>query len=422
MSDALITLLVLAVMAVLFVINKPPIALTAMLGATALVLFGVITPEEMFAALSGDTIVLIAGMMVIGAGLFHSGVAEAFSNRVIKVTGTSEFGVLLATLIVATVLSAIASGVAVAAMLLPVVIGICQRANISVSKPMLPLAFAASFGSSLTLVGAASNVIVSGQIESLGHRPLTFFELGKVGVPIAIVGIVYLLTIGRKLLPDHGQDTSTFLESYTHRDKDEPQPVKATIAVVILFAVLIAMIVDSEALPMSFVAAVGAIIMILTGCLKENEAYRSVDWSVIFVIAGMSAVTAGMAESGAAEMIGNATSSVLGEEPNKYLVLVTIFSIVMILTNFMLNTSTALLLTPIFVPVAVSAGVDPIATAVAICIGASSPFLTPVGSGQNVLVVKPGQLRFMDFVRPGIGLTLVVSVTAMIFIPIFWPI
>src|SRR5690625_1280343 len=155
MTDSTITLIVLACMSVLFIINKPPIALTAMSGAAVLVFLGVISPAEMFDALAGNTIVLIAGMMVIGAGLFHTGVAEAFSNRVIRITGTSEVGVMVAVLIVGTAISAIASGVAVAAMLLPVVIGICRQAGVNVSRQMLPLAFAASFGSSLTLVGAA---------------------------------------------------------------------------------------------------------------------------------------------------------------------------------------------------------------------------------------------------------------------------
>lgn len=421
MSGAIITLTVLALMAVLFVINKPPIALTALSGAAVLVVLGVLSPEEMFSAVSGSTVVLITGMMIIGAGLFHTGVAEALAARIVRATGTSERGLMLATVLVGTIVSSIASGVAVVAMLLPVVIGISQRAGVSSSRQLIPLAFAASFGGNLTLVGAASNVVVSGQMEGLGIRGLTFFELAKVGIPVAVVGIIYFLTIGKKFLSPGDSSDAAYLEEYTKRDSPGFDRVRGTIALVVLSIVLVAMIADLDAVPMHIVAAIGAIVMILTGCIRENEAYRSIDWSTIFVIAGMSAVTEAMAQSGAAEMIGNATVNVLGSEPNKFLVLIVIFVVVMVLTNFMLNTSTTLLLTPLFIPVAQAVDVNPIAIGVAICVAASSPFLSPVGSGTNTLVVKPGGLAFKDFFKPGLGLSAVVLVVSMIVIPIAWP-
>src|SRR5690606_30070265 len=110
--------------------------------------------------------------------------------------GTTENGLMLGTLLVGTIVSSIASGVAVVAMLLPVIIGISKRAQISTSRQLIPLAFAASFGGNLTLVGAASNVVVSGQMEGLGVRGLTFFEIAKVGIPVMIAAILYFMTIG----------------------------------------------------------------------------------------------------------------------------------------------------------------------------------------------------------------------------------
>lgn len=421
MTDAIIALIVLAVMAILFVLNRPPIALTALSGAAALVLLGVLPAEQMFASLSGSTIVLIAAMMVIGAGLFHTGVAEALASRIVRVTGTTETGLMLGTLLVGTIVSAIASGVAVVAMLLPVIIGISQKAQISTSRQLIPLAFAASFGGNLTLVGAASNVVVSGQMEGLGVRGLTFFEIAKVGVPVMIAAIVYFMTIGKKFLTPGDSSDDAYLAEYTRRDTPGFDKVRGTISIVVLFAVLVTMIIDIEFLPMYLVAVIGALLMILTGCIREEAAYRAIDWSTIFVIAGMSAVTAAMAESGAAAMIGNATVALLGDSPNKFVVLVSIFAVVMVLTNLMLNTSTTLLLTPLFIPVAQAVDVNPVAIGIAICVAASSPFISPVGSGTNTLIVKPGGLKFMDFFRPGLGLSLVVFVVSMIAIPIGWP-
>ena len=200
MSPAVITLLVLLVMVVFFVTEKLPAALVAMLGGSVLVLCGIIDPAELFSAFSGSTIVLVAAMMVVGSALFHTGIAAKMADVLVKFTGTSENGIMIAFMLVATIISAVCSGVAVVAMLLPIVISVSQRAGVSVSRQLIPMSFAASFGCNLTLMGAASNVVVNGALEDLGVPTMTFFELGKVGIPVSIAGIVFFLTIGKRFL------------------------------------------------------------------------------------------------------------------------------------------------------------------------------------------------------------------------------
>ncbi len=425
MSHAIISLIVLAIMAFIFVTDKLPLALTSMVGAAVLVLAGVIPVENLYSAFSGSTIVLLAAMMVIGSALFHTGIAEKMSDVIVKLTGTTENGILLATVVVATILSSICSGVAVVAMLLPIVIGISMKANVSVSRQLVPLAFAASFGCNLTLVGAASNVVVNGQLADLGATPLTFLELGKVGLPISIFGIIYFLTIGKKFMVQGDKSDRAYLMEFTGQSEEKKEKefssAKAGLCLVILAVVLVAMAWNNAKFPMHLVATVGALIMILTGCIKEQEAYKAIDWSTIFIVGGMSGVSKAMDVSGAAKMISNGAVALMGDSPSKLVVLFVIFILTVFLTNIMMNTSTALLVTPLFIPIAIHLGINPTAIAVAICVAASSPFLTPVGSGTNTLVVRPGNLGFMDFFKPGLGMTIVVTIISMIFIPIFWP-
>lgn len=290
---------------------------------------------------------------------------------------------------------------------------------------MIPLAFAASFGCNLTLVGAASNVVVNGQLESLGASPLSFLELGKVGIPICIFGVLYFLTIGKKFLTQGDKSDKDYLLEFTGKtgsgSSSQFSNIKAALCLIILAVVLIAMSVGSDAFPMHLVAATGALIMVLTGCIKEHDAYKAIDWSTIFIVGGMSAVSKAMDVSGAGLLISNGAIRLLGEHPSKLAVLFVIFILTCILTNIMMNTSTALLVTPLFIPIAFALDMNPAAIAVAICVAASSPFLTPVGSGTNTLVVRPGNLGFMDFFKPGLGMTVVVTVVSMIFIPLFWP-
>jgi len=423
MQQSTITLIVLAIMAVLFITEKLPLALTSMAGAAVLVLLGIIEIPVMFSAFSSSTTVLLVSMMIIGSSLFHTGIAEKISDNIVKITGTSENGIMIGTMVSAAAISSICSGVAVVAMMLPIVIGISTRAKVSVSRQLIPLCFAASFAGNLTLVGAASNVIVSGQMKLLGIRPLTFLELGKVGLPITILGILYFITAGKSFLTPGDSSDKEYLDAFMGRDnsKKEFNSIKGYINLAILGLVLVAMAIDSEAFPMHLVAALGAMVMVLTGCIKENEAYKAVDWSTIFIVAGMSSVSKAMDSSGAAKLLSDSVVDMIGTDVNKLVVLFVVIGFTMLLTNFMMNTSTAVLLTPLFIPLALALKVNPVAIGVGICVAASSPFLTPVGSGTNTLVVKPGNLKFMDFFRPGLGVSALIIAACIVFIPLFWP-
>jgi anion transporter len=409
-------------MVIFFVTDKLPAALVSMLGGSVLVVCGIIEPAKLFSAFSGSTIVLVAAMMVVGSALFHTGIAAKMADVLVKVTGHTENGIMIAFMLVSTIISAICSGVAVVAMLLPIVISVSKRAGVSVSRQLIPMSFAASFGCNLTLMGAASNVVVNGALQDLGVSTMSFFELGKVGIPISIAGILFFLTIGKRFLTPGDTADQEYLEEYTGSNKAvEFNKVKAGLCLVILAILLVVMAAGIDWLPMYLVAAFGAFILVLTGCIKQNDAYKSIDLSTLFIVAGMSAVSAGMSSSGAGTLIADTAVKLLGEHPNKMVVLFIILVLVTLLTNAMMNTSTALLVTPLFIPVVQAFGMNTTAVAVAICVAASSPFLSPVGSGTNTLIIRPGNLKFMDFFRPGLSLSVVVLIVSMIFIPLFWP-
>lgn len=421
MNQAVITLIILAVMVVLFVTNIMPLGLVSMAGAILLGCLGIIGKGDVFSAFSGSTIVLLGAMMIVGQALFHTGLADIMARGIVKVTGTSENGIMIASILVGLILSSICSGVGVVAMMLPIVIAMSMQAKVSVSRQLIPMSFAASIGCNLTLVGAASNVSVAGLIEDMDIKFLSFFELGKVGLPLCILFLIYFLTIGKKLLTPGDSSDPEYLAEYTKRENAGGfDPVKGGICLVILIALLIAMAVANSEWPMYFVAAIGCVFLIGSGCISEKEAMRAIDWPTLFIVGGMSAVSKAMASSGAGDMIANAVVKILGEHPNKMVFLFFVLLVTMILTNLMMNTSTVVLITPLFVPVAVSLGINPVAIGVAICVAASAPFLTPVGSGTNTLIIKPGNLGFRDFFVPGIGLSIVVLFGSLFLIPLFW--
>lgn len=428
MGTAEQTLIVLAVMAVLFVTEIIPLAITSLGGAITLGLMGIITPKVVFSGLSDSTVVLFAGMFVVGAALFYTGLAQKIGETVVSHAGTSENGLMLAIMLVTAVMSAFLSNTGTTAALLPVVVGICAVAKIPASRQLMPLAFAAGIGGIITMVGTPPNIIVSGTLSKFGIEPFGFFEFAWIGIPLTIATIVFMMLIGKHLLPKHEITDAGDVEQEVAAEDISNDPKKQLFSGLILLGVILAMILGEPLkehfginLPLSMVAVIGAMLCVLTGCLNEKQAYTSIDWVTIFLFAGMMPVATALDQSGAGKMIADAVIGVMGADPSPYFATAVLFILSCVMTQFMSNTASCALLAPIGISIAQGMGADPHAVLMAIGVAASCAFGTPVGTPPNTLVLGPGQYRFMDYVKAGVPLILVCFVVSLIIIPMVWP-
>jgi len=428
MGTAEQTLIVLAVMAVLFVTEIIPLAITSLGGAITLGLMGIITPKVVFSGLSDSTVVLFAGMFVVGAALFYTGLAQKIGETVVSHAGTSENGLMLAIMLVTATMSAFLSNTGTTAALLPVVVGICAVAKIPASRQLMPLAFAAGIGGIITMVGTPPNIIVSGTLSKFGIEPFGFFEFAWIGIPLTVATIVFMMLIGKHLLPKHEITDAGDVEQEVAAEDISNDPKKQLYSGLILLGVIIAMILGDPLktyfginLPLSMVAVIGAMLCVLTGCLNEKQAYTSIDWVTIFLFAGMMPVATALDQSGAGKMIADAVIGVMGSDPSPYFATAVLFALSCIMTQFMSNTASCALLAPIGISIAQGMGADPHAVLMAIGVAASCAFGTPVGTPPNTLVLGPGQYKFTDYVKAGVPLILVCFVVSLIIIPMVWP-
>lgn len=428
MGTAEQTLIVLAVMALLFVTEIIPLAITSLGGAIALGLMGIITPKVVFSGLSDSTVVLFAGMFVVGAALFYTGLAQKIGETVVSHAGTSENGLMLAIMLVTATMSAFLSNTGTTAALLPVVVGICAVAKIPASRQLMPLAFAAGIGGIITMVGTPPNIIVSGTLTKFGEQPFGFFEFAWIGIPLTVATIIFMMLIGKHLLPKHEIDDAGDVEQEVAAEDISNDPKKQVYSGLILLGVIIVMILGDPLkthfginLPLSMVAVIGAMLCVLTGCLNEKQAYTSIDWVTIFLFAGMMPVATALDQSGAGKMIADAVIGVMGDNPSPYFATGVLFALSCIMTQFMSNTASCALLAPIGISIAQGMGADPHAVLMAIGVAASCAFGTPVGTPPNTLVLGPGQYKFTDYVKAGVPLILVCFVVSLIIIPMVWP-
>ncbi|MDR1946400.1 MAG: SLC13 family permease [Desulfovibrio sp.] len=423
-SPAILTLIVLGVMALLFVTEITPLAVTAMGGAIALGILGVIPPSTVFSGLSNPTVVLFAGMFVIGAAMFHTGLAQRMGGLVVRACGTGEKKLMIGTMCIAALLSSVSSNTGTTAALMPVVIGICSAARISPSRQLMPLAFAAGFGGTMTLVGTPPNLIAVAALKASSLEPFGFFEFGRIGVPMTLLGMAYMMFIGVRLLPRDKEmreavESAEAFETAGAAVRESPRGMWIT--GLTLLAVVVVMALDIKKIPLETAAVIGAGFLILTRCIDERSAYRSIDWVTIFLFAGMMPVAAALDKSGAGRMIADRVIGFMGGDPSPYFLTAVLFMLTAGLTQFMSNTASAALLCPVGISIAKGIGVSPHAVVMAVAIAASCAFATPVGTPPNTLVLGAGGYRFTDYVKAGLPLTLIYLAFCTFLIPQIWP-
>jgi len=557
-----------------------------------LMLGGVLSPQELFQVFGNEAVVTVACMFVLSSALERTGVIARMGALIDPYVGRTDLSLSLFLLPLVAVLSAFINNTPVVLVFMPMVMAIAARQNIRPSKLLIPLSFASIFGGCCTLIGTSTNILVSSTAERMGERPFEMFDLTLVGSILAVVGMVYLWTFGRKILPE--RDTlSTILQTTQNRQffteaivvpgssligqrlSDSPiaslpkariievirgddligvalneivfeagdrvrmstvlssvmelkdlsgleiqqqdgldglewvgtqkaalvecvvsprsSMMGKTIARVDLrraFGVLVLavhrhgvnlreklqstvlqygdtlllegtetaikrlresrdlivlgeqphllplkhkqwlaglsivfMVVASvfTSMPIGALALSAAIFVILSGCLDMDEAYKAIDWRVIFLICGMLGIGLALEKTSGVGWLAENMIALFGYYQCPGFVIISgIILLTSVLTTFLSNNAVAVIMTPIAIEVAQFFEMNPAPFMVAVAMGASACFASPVGYQTNALVYGAGGYVFRDFIRVGLPLNLLIWLTASIAIPSIW--
>lgn len=167
-------------------------------------------------------------------------------------------------------------------------------------------------------------------------------------------------------------------------------------------------------------AVLGAVLSVITGCLTMEEAYESIEWNSVFLIAGMLPLGIAMEKTGTAQLLADQVVFWVGGLGPKGL-MIGLFVLTTILTAFMSNAAATVLVAPIAIQIALSLGVNPYAFVMGVAISATNAFLTPIGHQSCVLVYGSGGYQFFDFTKVGLPLTIITWVLMALLLPIFFP-
>jgi len=200
MNDMVLAFAILGITIILFVIDKLRLDLVALLSLLALMLTGLITTGEALAGFSNSLVIIIAALFVVGAGIFHTGVASAMGHSLSRLGKGSEVRLLIFVMLVVAFLSAFMSSTGAVAVLLPVVVSLSRDAKISPAKLLIPLAFGSLIGGMLTLIGTPPNLVVTEQLVDAGYEPFGFFAFTPIGLVVLLIGVAYMVIVGRRML------------------------------------------------------------------------------------------------------------------------------------------------------------------------------------------------------------------------------
>ena len=418
-SPAVITLIVLVAAAVLFITEKIPVPLTAMLCLAVLVLTGIVTPADAIAGFSNSTVILLISMILVGGALFETGVTEKVAKAALKVAKT-EKQMIMVVFWLGVVLSALLNNTGVMAMMIPLLLGLQASVGYSASKLMMAGFLGVMCGGRLTLVGDATvNSIAQNAIVELGG---TFgaFDIGRIGLPITVLTFLWLLFYGWKKLPDCKANTEN---SVFKSDEKKSAPVWQQIASVVVIAlVFVGMCVTGKiGIPLYMIAMLGAIAVCAMRILKGKTVYNLIDMKTVFLYVGMLPLGAALKSTGAAQMIADLVANICGGTGNVYLITAVVFLVSCFMTQFTSNVVTINLLVPIVVAIGETLGVSPAALIVTATIAATCGYVSPVACPPATIIYGNGGFKFKDYGKSNWSVLLLTFVLCVVLLPMLWP-
>ena len=402
--------LIIFFIAILLLIFKPihPI-LTGILIPTTLSLFKILDAKVAFSDFSNSTIIFFMSLLVVGGAIFKTGLADFLGEKIIGLIGKKEKGVIMGTSLVALLLSSFLNDTGTTGCLIPIAGAMGKKANVKLSSIYMCLAFCASIGGTLTLIGAGNHIVAQGFLEEAGYAGFSFFEFTPIGLPIAIAGLFYMYFIGVNLLPYKDLEIDNNIELANKNYKK-----MIIVAIIFLFIV---MCMATKIIPMHLAAVIGAILVVLTNCISIEDAINQFSVSTLFLVAGIFPLSKALTETGVAEYIVKSLSENLsGLHP--IIIISFTMALSVIGTQFMMGTSLTAILSPIALLIADTCNIDPRALVMCVAIGTSAAFCTPFGTGPNLLVWEIGGYEFKDYIRVGLPFTLIFYLISTI--TIYW--
>lgn len=418
MNQQIITLIILAVAVVLFMTRWISPASTALFVPLALYATGVLDAKEAMSGLNNPSVILCAGLFILGSVLLSCGFTNFIGEKIIKhIKGERN---IMAALMVTSVIITIFSSAGSIMILTSLCISICQsNKEYRLSKLLIPCFIACTTGGLITIISKPSNLIARDVLMNSGLGTIGFFEYGKIGIPITIVVIIFMYFWGHKLLPDTKVDADKLSAEYQFGNL---KPAQKYYALIVFALTIVAMTFERTInIPSHIIALFGVLLLYFGGVLKnDKDTYSYINWTTLFVLAGMMPLADAINKTGLAEATANLLISIMGQNPSPILVTALFFVSLGTLTEFMSNTVMCTIVAPIGLAVAVQLGMNPQSLVMVIAVASSCAFVIPYGTIYGAYIMEYGKYELKHYVKVGIPLDLISWAAGILAVALFW--
>lgn len=395
----------------------PDVLLTA--GVTTLVLFGVLEPGPAFAGFANEGVLTIAGLFVVARAIEESGALDRLARSLLGMQG-SEQGALLRTMLATAGMSTVLNNTPVVAMLAPTLRRWARQHGISPKRLLIPVSYAAILGGVCTLIGTSTNLVVAGMMRDAGMGEFGMFEITAVGLPCAVVGIAFMVLIGRHLLPNVLEPLPSGAGEVETTEQPAGSEASSTRQLALLAAV-VAMILVPFLTPISLLTSVftTALVLLFTGSISARSARQSLHLEVLVTVAMAFGMGKALFDTGLAAKVAHLV--VVPAAPLGTLALfAAVFLVTAVFTELITNNAAAVLMFPIAHAAALEIGVDPRPLVILVAVSASCSFATPIGYQTNMMVAQLGGYRVGEFLRVGLPMNLMMWITGTLAAWLVW--
>ena len=415
-----ISLIIFVVCIGLFIWDKLPMATTAILGCVLMVIFGVCEFKVAFGQFASSTVVLTIGVMIIGAAISETGLAATIGAWIVKVSKGSEVKLIIGTYLASAVMSAFLTNSAVLAIFIPIIMGLSiANENIKAKNLIMPIAIGCVLGGASTLVGSTQQMTAQGLLEDAGLKTFKTFDFTLVGGIIVLVGLLYCLTVGRKLAKKIWGDSDDCGDDYVAptTEAQNYSKVKMIIMAVIFVATVVFYI--TEWIPLAVTSTAAALICIITGCITQKKAVASVNWNIVGRLAGCLGLAKALEAAGGTKLIADGFTALVGDSISPYLLFCILVLMVLVTSQFISNSTAILIVLPILIAIAPAMGLNTYSFALGITLASGVALSCPLASSTLGMSMSVG-FKFNDYFKHSFILDVISYLIIIILVPLFY--
>lgn len=423
-NSAAASLIVFGLCILLFIWDKLPMATSAILGCSVMVLLGIGSFADAFGSFASTTVIMLIGVLIVGMAIDETGVAGKIGDVILKVSKGSERAFMAFSFVVAFLLSTFMTNVTVLAIFIPIVFALGKsNKNINPMNHIIPITLAVNAGGITTLVGSSQQMTAQGLLEQYGYKTFGIFDFTPYGCALGVVFLLYSLFIGYPLgkkIWGSRQINEPVKNVATHNDKVEP---KKAVSIGIIFAVMVFFYIFQK-VPFTDIvvkphvtSTLAALACIITGCISQKKAVLELNWDIIGRLGACLGLATVLKSAGGIDILADWFMKLAGTKMSPFAIFAVLVLFAQVTSLFISNSTAISISLLVVMAIAPQMNLNVPAFAMGIIFGASMGASCPL-SGSTWGISMAAGYQFRDYFKYGIPVDVFGYLTVLTMIPL----